>query len=125
MFGLGVGEIGIILFIALVFIGPKKLPELAKGLGKGMREFQNAMRGINQSVQEPMDQIREQIQNQANAQPREEFTHDPEHEQHLAEDEELSIPADSGYDCEHAELTEAEIEGLDPTDSNEAKDKNS
>ncbi len=55
MFGLGVGEILVILVIALIFIGPKKLPELAKGLGKGMREFQNAMRGINTVVQNPLD----------------------------------------------------------------------
>lgn len=50
MFGLGVTEIAIILFIALIFIGPKKLPELAKGLGKGIREFQNAAKGIQESI---------------------------------------------------------------------------
>lgn len=42
MFGLGAGEIFIILAFALIFIGPKKLPELAKSLGKGIREFQKA-----------------------------------------------------------------------------------
>ncbi len=50
MFGLGIGEVLVILVIALIFIGPKKLPELAKNLGKGMREFQNAMRGINNTI---------------------------------------------------------------------------
>lgn len=50
MFGLGIGEITIILVIALIFIGPKKLPELARGLGKGIKEFQNATRGIQSSV---------------------------------------------------------------------------
>ena len=53
MFGLGVGEIIIILVVALIFIGPKKLPELARGLGKGMREFQNATRGIQDAIQNP------------------------------------------------------------------------
>ena len=53
MFGLGVGEIVIILVVALIFIGPKKLPELARGLGKGMREFQNATRGIQDAIQNP------------------------------------------------------------------------
>lgn len=53
MFGLGVGEIIIILVVALIFIGPKKLPELARGLGKGMREFQNAARGIQETIKNP------------------------------------------------------------------------
>ena len=35
----------VIFFIALLFFGPRKLPELGKGLGKGIREFKDAMRG--------------------------------------------------------------------------------
>ena len=53
MFGLGMGEIMVILFVALIFIGPKKLPELAKGLGKGIREFQNAAKGLTDSIKTP------------------------------------------------------------------------
>ena len=45
MFGLGAGEIALVLIIALIFIGPKKLPDLAKGLGKGIRDFQDALKG--------------------------------------------------------------------------------
>ncbi len=52
MFGLGFGELILILLIALIFIGPKKLPELAKGLGKGMREFQNAAKGFSDQLQD-------------------------------------------------------------------------
>jgi len=55
MFGLGIGEILVILVIALIFIGPKKLPGLAKTLGKGLGEFQNAMRGINTNIQDSID----------------------------------------------------------------------
>ncbi|HIC43698.1 MAG TPA: twin-arginine translocase TatA/TatE family subunit [Sulfurimonas sp.] len=42
MFGLGGGELLLVAFMALIFIGPKKLPELARSLGKGIREFQKA-----------------------------------------------------------------------------------
>ena len=66
MFGLGVGEILVILVIALVFIGPKKFPELAKTLGKGFSEFQNAMRGITNTVQNPMQNQQNQHLNQQN-----------------------------------------------------------
>ena len=69
MFGLGVGEIAIILFIALIFIGPKKLPELARGLGKGMREFQNAARGLQEHIKNPVEEVKDQIMSQPLDQP--------------------------------------------------------
>jgi len=50
MFGLGFGELLVIAVIALIFIGPKKLPELAKGLGQGLREFQNASKGLTDQI---------------------------------------------------------------------------
>ncbi len=53
MFGLGAGEILMVLVFALLFIGPKKLPELAKGLGKGIREFQKAKNELVDSVKYP------------------------------------------------------------------------
>lgn len=58
MFGLGISEIAIILFIALIFIGPKKLPELARGIGKGIREFQNAAKGIQESIKSTTDEVK-------------------------------------------------------------------
>ena len=39
MFGLGFGEIVVILVLALVLLGPQKLPEVAKQLGKALRDF--------------------------------------------------------------------------------------
>src|SRR3990172_7641856 len=42
MFGLGMGEIVIILVLALILLGPQKLPDAAKKLGKGLREFRKA-----------------------------------------------------------------------------------
>ena len=43
MFGLGVQEIMLILLIAVFFFGGEKIPDIAKGLGKGLREFKRAM----------------------------------------------------------------------------------
>ncbi len=40
----------IILVIAILIFGPRKLPELGKGLGKSIREFKKAMEGINKDV---------------------------------------------------------------------------
>ncbi|HTP26296.1 MAG TPA: twin-arginine translocase TatA/TatE family subunit [Anaeromyxobacteraceae bacterium] len=42
MFGLGMGEILIILALALILLGPQKLPDAAKHIGKGLREFRKA-----------------------------------------------------------------------------------
>jgi len=52
MFGLGFQELLIILVIVLVMFGGKKLPEIASGLGKGIREFKRAA-----SEPEPTDRI--------------------------------------------------------------------
>ncbi|MGD6817261.1 twin-arginine translocase TatA/TatE family subunit [Metabacillus sp. 84] len=46
MGSLGFGEILLILVVALLLFGPKKLPELGKAAGRTLREFKNATRGM-------------------------------------------------------------------------------
>jgi len=50
MFGIGLPELIIIMVIALIVIGPSKLPELARALGKGMAEFRRATQEIKDSL---------------------------------------------------------------------------
>jgi sec-independent protein translocase protein TatA len=47
---IGTGELLVILLFVLMFFGSKKIPELARGLGKGMREMNDAMRGIQDEI---------------------------------------------------------------------------
>ncbi len=51
MFGIGMPELILILAIALIVIGPKKLPDLAKSLGRAMREFKKATSEFKESIQ--------------------------------------------------------------------------
>ena len=46
MFGIGTQEIVLIILIVLLFFGGRKIPELMKGLGKGVRSFKEGVRGI-------------------------------------------------------------------------------
>ena len=50
MFGLGMPELLVILAVALIVIGPKRLPDIARALGKGMREFRKATSEIKQNI---------------------------------------------------------------------------
>ncbi len=58
MFGnLGGSELFLILLIILVFFGAKKLPELARGLGQGIKEFRKAARDVQDEVEKEAKQI--------------------------------------------------------------------
>lgn len=51
MFGIGMPEMLLILAIALIVIGPKKLPDLAKSLGRALREFKKATSELKESIE--------------------------------------------------------------------------
>jgi len=49
-FDLGGGEIFLIVLVIIMFFGSKKIPELARGLGKGIKEFKNAAQDIQREI---------------------------------------------------------------------------
>ncbi|MFT6333533.1 MAG: sec-independent protein translocase protein TatA [Halioglobus sp.] len=58
LFGMpGMTEMLVIAFIVLLLFGGKKLPELMKGLGKGIREFNNAKASIETEVKESLKEV--------------------------------------------------------------------
>ena len=57
MFGLGMQEIIVIALIILLLFGGKKIPELMKGLGKGVKSFKDGMKDIDESTK---DETKEQ-----------------------------------------------------------------
>jgi sec-independent protein translocase protein TatA len=51
MFGAGHWEILIIFLVILLIFGAKRIPEMAQGLGKGIKEFRKAMRDVQEEIQ--------------------------------------------------------------------------
>ncbi len=58
VFGLGAAEVGLIVFAVLVLFGAKKIPELARGFGKGIREFKEATREVSKEIDEASNEVK-------------------------------------------------------------------
>jgi sec-independent protein translocase protein TatA len=56
---LGTQELILIMFVVLLLFGGKKLPELARGLGKGLRDFKDASEGLKTEINNQINQIEE------------------------------------------------------------------
>jgi sec-independent protein translocase protein TatA len=52
LFGMGATELTIIVIVLLLMFGGKKIPELMRGLGKGMKEFKDASKGVDSNSNE-------------------------------------------------------------------------
>ena len=64
-FGLGGYEVIIVVFVVLLLFGGKKIPELMKGLGKGIKEFNNARATIEGEIKEGMKELDTTVDKQA------------------------------------------------------------
>ncbi|HUH32744.1 MAG TPA: twin-arginine translocase TatA/TatE family subunit [Daejeonella sp.] len=58
---MGTPEILMILFVVLLLFGGKKLPELARGLGKGIREFKDASDGVKREIHNNINSVTNDI----------------------------------------------------------------
>jgi sec-independent protein translocase protein TatA len=61
----GPGELIIVLVIALIILGPKRLPEVGRSVGKGMREFKDSLAGIGDDDDDEEDRERKPVRERA------------------------------------------------------------
>lgn len=59
-FEVGGGEILLIMLVALMFFGSKNVPQIARGLGKGMREIRNASNSIKSEIVREAERVKEE-----------------------------------------------------------------
>jgi sec-independent protein translocase protein TatA len=62
---IGPGELIIVLVIALIILGPKRLPEVGRSVGKGMREFKDSLAGIGDDDDDEEDRDRKPVPERA------------------------------------------------------------
>lgn len=63
IFGLGTGELVVIVLVVLLLFGGKKIPELMKGIGKGVRSFKQGMNDISDEINKPVDDKKDNEKN--------------------------------------------------------------
>jgi len=76
MFGIGIPEMIVIATVALVFIGPDKLPGVLRSIGKGLVELKRATSGVRSTVQDEMQKIEEEMELNEVRQEAEDFQND-------------------------------------------------
>ncbi|TZF83611.1 twin-arginine translocase TatA/TatE family subunit [Pedobacter sp. BS3] len=74
---IGTPELMLILFVVLLLFGGKKLPEIAKGLGKGIREFKDASEGIKRDLNSEINNFADKAKNEH---PEQASSEDPENQ---------------------------------------------
>jgi sec-independent protein translocase protein TatA len=61
-FNLGAGEIFVVMMFVLLFFGSKRIPEVARNLGRGIRQFKNAADDIQRDITDSVHEVRRQVE---------------------------------------------------------------
>jgi sec-independent protein translocase protein TatA len=70
VFGIGLPEMAVIMVVALLIFGPKKLPEVGRSLGKAIRGFQEASKEFQNEFQKEASQLEEAVKTTAELEPK-------------------------------------------------------
>jgi len=70
VFGIGLPEMAVIMVLALLVFGPKKLPEIGRTLGKAMRSFQDASKEFETEFKREAEQLKQAVKTTAELEPK-------------------------------------------------------
>ncbi|MBD2725562.1 TatA/E family twin arginine-targeting protein translocase [Nostoc sp. FACHB-892] len=70
IFGIGLPEMAVIMTVALLIFGPKKLPEIGRSVGKTIRSFQEASKDFQSEFQKEAEQLEEVVKTTAELEPK-------------------------------------------------------
>lgn len=70
VFGIGLPEMAVIMVLALLVFGPKKLPEIGRTLGKAMRSFQDASKEFETEFKREAEQLEQAVKTTAELEPK-------------------------------------------------------
>ena len=79
IFGIGLPEMGLIMVVALLIFGPKKLPEIGRSMGKAVRSFQEASKEFENEFKREADQLEQAVKTTAQLEPKQIEAADSEH----------------------------------------------
>ena len=132
MFGIGMPELLLILAIALIVIGPKKLPDLAKSLGRTMREFKKATNEFKDTLQidedlsevkKAFDDLGDDIKDSVSLKASPEFERPAESETEEKQEDQADAGGNEAEAEDQSEKVKQAFDELKDTESTSARDE--